>query len=107
MKKLSMVLAVLVMSVAMVGCSGGYVADYTTEEFEQALINGEDVTGKRVVVKVKRFEPQSAFGFNMIAGENLNFVSAENPNVQEGDEIVVTVDRVASMMGSFIITYTK
>lgn len=105
MKKMMFVL-VMVVGLLM-GCSGGFVADYSTEEFETALQNGEDVTGKTVVVKVTEVEPNSAFGYNIHAGQHLNFVSAENPGVEAGDEFVVTIDRVASMFGSFIITYKK
>lgn len=108
MKKFMVTLMMVVaVGMTMVGCSGGFVADYSTEEFEAALNNGEDVTGKTVVVKVNKLEPNSAFGYNMQAGKHLNFVSAENPNVEEGDEVVVTVEKAASMFGSWIITYKK
>lgn len=105
MKKFLMV-TVLVLTVgALFGCSGGFIADYSTEEFETALNNGEDVSGKTVVVKVNQMEPNSKLGYNMQAGQNLNFVSSVDPKVEPGDEIVVTVDRVATMFDAFIITY--
>lgn len=82
-------------------------ADYTTEEFELALNNGDVVEGKLVEVSVLELDPNSAMGYNILAGEHLNFVSAENPQVDEGDTIVVQVEKVASIFGSFIITYKK
>lgn len=81
--------------------------DYTTKEFEEALNNGEDLTGKTVLITVDALEPSSAFGYNIQTGEHLNFVSPGNPNVKEGDELLVKVEEVASIMGSFIINYKK
>lgn len=97
----------LMVCILMVGCFGLTKYDYTTAEFEEALNNGENVEGKKVKVEVVEMEPNSAFGYNMKAGEYLNFVSAVNPKTEAGDVKVVTVDRVASMFGSFIITYTE
>lgn len=102
MKKFIFMIAIA--SSLLFGCGS---ADYTTEEFEAALNNGEDVSGKTVLVDVYELEPNSAFGYNMQAGEHLNFVSAENPGVQKGDQIKVRVEKVASMFGSFIITYEQ
>ncbi|WP_404458316.1 hypothetical protein [Oceanobacillus kapialis] len=79
--------------------------DYTTEEFEKALNDGEEVTGKTVAVKISDIAPDSAFGFNLQAGEHLNFVSSENPELQAGDEFVAEVEEVENVMGSFIINY--
>lgn len=107
MKKSILVLSLILVVGMLFGCTGGYIADYSTEEFEAALNEGEDVTGKTVVVKVSKMDPNSKLGYTMQAGEHLNFVSAENPGVKDGEEIVVTVDRVAFLFGSYIITYKK
>ena len=97
----------LMICLFMVGCDGVVKFDYTTEELEEALLNGENVEGMTVEVTVRAIEPDSAFGYNMQAGEHLNFVSAVNPETDEGDSKIVKIDRVASMFGSFIITYTE
>ena len=102
-----MLVLTLAVGMMLVGCTGGFIADYSTEEFEQALINGEAVAGKTVVVKVNSVDTESPMGFVVQAGESLNFVSTENPNVKAGDEFVVTVERAAGLFGSYIITYTK
>lgn len=108
MKKLNLILSlILIIGGILVGCSAVVSPDYTTTEFENALNNGEMVEGKIVSVDVSHLEPDSAFGYNIQAGEHLNFVSAENPGVKEGDIIVVKVEKVASMFGSYIITYEK
>lgn len=104
MKKFILMFILIAVIGLLFGCGG---SDYTTETFEQALLNGESVEGKTVSVEVKALEPDSAFGYNIQAGDSLNFVSAENPNVEPGDTIEITVDRYASMFGSFLITYKK
>ncbi len=111
MKKLVLVLSlVLFVGVLSAGCSAGVTSmvDYeSAEAFEAAINNGEGVEGKYVKVEVVAFEPASAFGFNIQAGEHLNFVDAENPTAEVGDQVVFKVEKVASMFGSYIITYTE
>ncbi|WP_233278828.1 hypothetical protein [Floricoccus penangensis] len=68
---------------------------------------GDDLTGKTVEVRVAKLVPNSAFGYNIEAGKHLNFVSPENPNVKEGDTVVLKVDKITSTMGSYVITYKK
>lgn len=81
-------------------------ADYNTKDAESALNNGEDLTGKTVKITVDKLEPKSAFGYDIQTGEHLNFVSNDNPKVKKGDTLVVKVEEVDSVVGSFIITYT-
>lgn len=91
-----------------VGCSSPVAeADYTDIEAESALNATEDITGKYVEVTVKEVIPDSAFGYNIYAGEHLNFVSSKIPNVKVGDKIIVEVTSVDSMLGSYIISYEK
>lgn len=98
----------IILLVLMVACSNTSAdPDFTTEEFEAALNEGENLAGKTVSVKVDKLVPDSAFGYNIQAGEHLNFVSSKNPDVEVGDEIIVKVVEVDSMLGSYIIEYKK
>lgn len=102
MRKLLLVVACLFILSA---CGGSAEPDYTTEEFEKALNNGDDVTGKIVLVKIDDIAPDSAFGFNLQAGEHLNFVSSKNPNLEVGDEFIAEIEEVDHLLGSYIIKY--
>lgn len=96
----------LVMVMGLVGCAVEAVApDYTVSTLEEALNAGEVVDGKTVLLEVGELVPDSAFGYNMQAGEHLNFVSVENPIVKTGDTVTIRVTKVASVFGSWIITY--
>lgn len=77
----------------------------TAAEAETALNAGEDLTGATVTFTVDAFEPASAFGYNMMTGEHLNFVSPSNPGVKVGDTVTVKITNITSTMGSFIISY--
>ncbi len=104
MKKLLSVFLVIMMSFVLFSC--GKNVDYKdAESFESALNSGDDLTDKTVTFTVKKFAPDSTFGYNLQAGEHLNFCSENNPNVKEGDTITVKVDEVKSFMGSYIIYY--
>lgn len=101
---------VMVVGILMAGCSDKYMdmLDYkSAEEFEAALNNGDTVEGTYVMVEVIKVEPNSAFGYNIQAGEHLNFVAAANPVVEQGNTVVFKVEKVASMFGSFIVTYEE
>ena len=95
----------LVLSLAACGEKVEVTPDYDVVAFEQALNNGENLTGKTVVVTVNELVPNSAFGYNIQAGEHLNFCSPDNPKVKVGDTITVKVGEVTSMLGSYIISY--
>jgi predicted RNA-binding protein with TRAM domain len=82
-------------------------ADYTTKQFETALNKGDNLEGKTVSVKVNELVPNSAFGYNIEAGKHLNFVSPDNPNVKKGDTLILKVTKVASALGSYVISYEK
>lgn len=105
MKKILSVFLSVLMCLALFSCGGGK-ADYAdAESFEAALNAGEDLTGKTVTFTVDKFAPSSAFGYNLQAGEHLNFCSSENPKVKEGDTVTVKVEDVRSVIGSYIISY--
>ena len=99
------------------GCGGAIPGISTTavstvdygdaESFEAALNAGENLEGKIVRFTVKEFHPQSKWGYNLWAGEHLNFVSTRNPDLKVGDEAVVKAATIESIMGSWKITYEK
>ena len=60
---------------------------------------------KSVCLVVVSINPESAFGYNLMAGEHLNFCSSTNPNVSIGDEFTVKVKEINHFMGSYIIYY--
>ena len=100
--------ACLGMSLLLTACGGSSKVDYeNAEDFEAALNAGEDLTGKVVSFTVSELIPDSAFGYNMTAGEHLNFCSESNPGAKAGDTVKVKVTKVASMFGSWIISYKK
>ena len=83
------------------------VLDYENEkEFESALNAGEDTIGKTVKFKVDDINPESSFGYDLWAGEHLNFVSDNAVSVNIGDELTVKIDSVENVVGSWIIHYT-
>lgn len=82
------------------------IPDYIdAESLEAALNAGLDVTGKTVQFSVLKFVPDSAFGYNMQAGEHLNFCSDTDPNVSVEDTVIVEVTKVSTWFGSYIISY--
>jgi predicted RNA-binding protein with TRAM domain len=110
MKKLLVgLLSFMVVVFLMAGCGSNKTvkADYTTTQFETALNKGDNLEGKTVSVKVNKLVPNSAFGYNIQAGKHLNFVSPDNPNVKKGDTLILKVTKVASALGSYVISYEK
>ena len=109
MKKLALIGITALTALSLVACGKATVKpDYTSDtKFEQALNDGKNLTGKTVDITVEKIDPKSAFGFNVEAGEHLNFVSSTNPGIKKGDKIVLKVKKVESMLGSYVITYEK
>ena len=107
MKRMSLILAVILVTLCFVSCGAKTVTpDYAdAASFEAALNDGTDVTGKTVQFTVTEFVPNSAFGYNMQTGEHLNFCSSSNPKVKAGDTVIVEVEEVKSVLGSYIISY--
>lgn len=109
MKKLLVLLsAFMMLTLLLTACGTTKVKpDYNTKQFETALNKGENLEGKTVSIDVNKVVPNSAFGYNIEAGKHLNFVSTDNPNVKKGDKVILKVKKVASTLGSYIITYEK
>jgi hypothetical protein len=99
----------MVVALLLAGCGTNKTvkADYTTEKFEAALNKGDNLEGKTVSVKVEKLVPNSALGYNIQAGKHLNFVSSDNPNVKKDDTVILKVKKVASTLGSYVISYEK
>ena len=84
------------------------VIDYgDAESFEAALNEGKNLEGKVVRFTAKEIHPNSALGFNVWAGEHLNFVSSRNPDIRENDTVAVRTTTIESISGSWIIKYEK
>lgn len=77
------------------------------ESFETALDNGENLERKVVRFVAGELHPKSAWGYNVWAGEHLNFVSSEHPDIAEGDIVVVRATSIKSVFRSWIIEYEK
>lgn len=77
------------------------------QSFEASLNDGENLEGKTVRFVALVMTPDSAFGYNIWAGEHLNFVSSEDPGVKEGDTVVVKTTSIQQVSGSWIIRYEK
>ncbi|MGO5160514.1 MULTISPECIES: hypothetical protein [unclassified Bilifractor] len=107
LKNLAIVMLSAMLMIGLVACGEKKEAvDYGNAKcFETALNNGEDLTGKIVQFKVSEVEPNSAFGYNIMAGEHLNFISSKNPNVKAGNTTTVKVSKIQSTLGSWLISY--
>lgn len=102
-------LFIFLLTVLLTSCSGGELTvDYTdAESFEKALNNGENLEGKVVQFVADDLKPDSSFGYDIWAGEHLNFVSSRNPDVKKGDIVTVRTTTIESVAGSWIINYEK
>lgn len=74
------------------------IIDYgDAESFEAALNEGKNLEGKVVRFVAGEFHPDSELGYNIWAGEHLNFVSSRNPDIQENDTITVRVTTIENL----------
>ena len=84
------------------------VIDYgDAESFEAALNEGKNLEGKVVRFTAREIHPNSAIGFNVWAGEHLNFVSSRNPDIEVNDTVTVRTTTIESISGSWIINYEE
>lgn len=83
--------------------------DYeNAEQFEDALNSGIKVKGKTVKFVVSKCVPDSALGFNCWAGEHLNFISDDQPDISSGDIVLgLIMDEPSKtlLLGSWKIDY--
>ncbi len=103
---------VLLATVLLSGCGvklrSGNIIDYgDAESFEAALNEGENLEGKVVRFVAKELHPDSPLGYNVWAGEHLNFISKRNPDIKAGDTVVVRTETIENTLGSWVITYKK
>ena len=86
--------------------AGNYTVSYATaEDFENALNNDDDTLGKVVSFSVKDVKPDSALGYDLWAGEHLNFVGEDAKEAKKGTIMTVAVNSVQEKMGSWVIGY--
>ncbi|HAP3800884.1 TPA: hypothetical protein IUT97_001880 [Enterococcus faecalis] len=108
MKKINYFISTLILIIIVTACGTKEAKpDYTTNEAETALNNGEDLTGKTVQFTVDKYVPDGSLGYTIQTGEHLNFISTENPNVKSGDTVIAKIKKVENLMGSWIITFDK
>lgn len=98
---------ITVISFSACGASKTEVDYGDAESFEAALNRGENLEGKTLMFTAAEFHPESALGYNIWAGEHLNFVSEKNPDIKAGDTVTVKIKEVKNLMGSWVITYEK
>ena len=80
--------------------------DYSTaEKLEKDLNKGKDAVGKTVTFEVLEVKPDSALGFNLYAGEHLNFTCKDSFNVKAGDKLTVLITYVGKVLGSWELHY--
>lgn len=77
------------------------------ESFEATLNEGKNLENKVVRFVAGEFHPDSKLGYNVWAGEHLNFVSSRNPDLQEGDIVTVRTTTIENVIGSWVINYEK
>ena len=107
MKRALSIFLIPILLLSLTACGSKTVTpDYAdAASFEADLNSGADLTGKTVQFTVNELVPDSAFGYNMQAGEHLNFCSSSNPKVSVGDTVTVEVTEVTSVLGSYVISY--
>lgn len=99
---------VIVFSLTACGKQEEVVIDYAdAESFEAALNNGENLEGKIVSFVVQELHPDSALGYNVWAGDHLNFVSDRNPDIAVNEQVTVKVNTIRNTLGSWVIQYEK
>jgi hypothetical protein len=101
------ILICLALTVSLIACKNGSVTtDYANATvYEQALNDGTDTIGKIIYFVVESINPNSTFGYNLMAGEHLNFCSSTNPNVKVGDGLTIKIKEINYFIGSYIIYY--
>lgn len=108
MKKIKTIVAIIIMMAVLTACGMSVPIDFAdAESFEAALNAGENLEGKVVQFTAGEFHPDSAFGYDVWAGEHLNFISSSHPDIAQGDMVVVKAKKIENVLGSWMITYDK
>ncbi len=82
--------------------------DYAdAQALESALNAGENPVGKNVKFEITKVAQDSYLGFNLYAGEHLNFVSQDSIDVKAGESITVRITTVKTYLGSWVIEYVR
>lgn len=83
--------------------------DYSNaEQFEEALNHGENTESQIVRFKVLKVVSDYMGGFNLWAGEHLNFLSRDSFNVEIGDTVLAKVHRAhKGSKVSWLIIYDR
>lgn len=105
MKKLLGLITTFAISIILFGCSNNIKPDLSEKEAEKALNEGENIDGKTVSLKVSKFVPNGTLGYTIQAGDHLNFISPDNPEVKNGDELIVKITETKNVLGSFVLNY--
>lgn len=80
--------------------------DYENEvDFEKALNDGVDVTGKTVRFTADEIHPDSMVGFDIWSGEHLNFVSESDPGIKQGQIVTAKIVKFTTQIGSWYLSY--
>lgn len=80
--------------------------DYeSAESFESALNSRIDVTNKIVSFEAINVAPDALAGFNIWAGEHLNFISKDAKDIFKNDQATVIVTNAIKIFGSWHIEY--
>lgn len=112
LKEIICLVIMVMMILSLSGCkesrAGREIIDYAdAESFEAALNKGEKLEEKIVQFVAGEMKLDPTFGYNVWAGEHLNFVSSRHPDVKAGDTMVVKTATIQYVSNSWIIKYEK
>src|SRR5699024_3021085 len=94
MKKLFLILLPIFSALLLLTGCGEVGPDYTTEAFEEALNEGENLEGKTVEITMDNLEPDSVFDYNIQTSKHLNFVSSSHIDGEKGDELIIEIEEI-------------
>ncbi|QDK70194.1 zinc finger Ran-binding domain-containing protein [Lactococcus protaetiae] len=86
-----------------------YKVDYNTNSFENALENNKKVSGKTVAFTVTNEKPPllGLGDYDLQDVNKNNFRSKSNPNITQGDSVIVKVTSVSKSLGHYKISYSN
>lgn len=88
------------------GTEGVVHIDFKNDvDFEAALNRGENTIGKVVCFRVLSVHPNSAYGYNLWAGDHLNFITQNKVDPVQGDRVLAKVTGVYTKLKSWFISY--